>query len=659
MYTNKGGVRSASWFVRCLGVIVYSSLALAQPEATLFPASRPSLGLHGGEVAQAAVSPAPSEETSGASLRPPKTVAPAGNDGPATADEGSPRWGIPPIRWGGSTTTEMRALQVGDQRMRFQQVEHAVVRAASYIWQPWFAQVSGGLGLLTAQERGGGGGSASDTSAKASSNAITANATLALFPVSRFPLNGYFERSDSRASGEMTQNDSTNTRFGLRQSYTPADGQSSYSGTFDRSVLESPLFGRDTVNAFTLSANRTFGAQSVDLTGGHTSNTRSNTGESTRLTRLYTRHRYQPRSTLSVESLATATGSEFNLTSPSGPQENRARFLQASSFATWRPDEDSPLSVTGGARAFHALTENNGVAGDILTLSGNVAASYALTRNTTLGGSAVFTHVASGEASDLFTSQNASLTHVAEPFDLRGFLYTWNAAVNAGNNTSTLTGGRQNIGGQLGHSVTRGYAINDVSLVSVNFGQNVNSTYDTVTAHSTTLSHNAGITWRYTPSAATTTGFASLLAADSRTSGHNQNQFQLLNAQASGQIQFSRHAFAAANLTVQAVRQSTPLTASAGFNWSTSGNLSYQHVRAFDVPRLRYFALYSANQSQLTSRLQGDVEAKREQVSQSFEQRFDWNVGRIELRASMRVAMVDGRRNTLIYFRLGRQFGSF
>lgn len=655
MFANRGGFCTASFIGPCVGVIMQCSDVFAQPDAALFPASGPPLGLRGDRVAQAAVSPAERAAPTGsgdASLRPPKAAEPESE----AAQGGGLGWRIPPIRWGATTTTEARMYQVGDQKARFQQVEHATIRAASYIWQPWFAHVGGSLGLLSAHERGG--GSAGDTSPKASSTAITANATLALFPVSRFPFNGYFERSDSRASGEMTQNDSTNTRFGLRQSYTPAEGQSSYSATFDRSTLESPLFGRDTVNALAVNATRSFGSQTVDLSGGHTGNTRSNTGESTRLTRLYGRHRYQPHSTLSVESLATATGSEFHLVSAGVPRDNRARFLQGSSFATWRPDEDSPLYVTGGVRAFHAGIENEGATNDTLTLSGNVAASYALTRNTTLGGSAIVTHAAAGDVKDLVTAQNVSITHVADPFDLRGFLYTWNAAVNAGNQTSTSTGGKRNVGGQLGHSVTRSYAVNDISLVTMNLGQSLSSTFDTVTDLSKTLGHNAGLTWRLTPRA-TTTAFASLLAADSRTSGHNQNRFQLLNAQASGQIQFSRYAFAAANLTVQAVRQTAPLTPPAGFNWSTSGNFSYQHTRAFDVPRLRYFASYSVNQSQLTSRLQGDVDAKREQVGQSLEQRLDWNVGRIEMRVSMRVASVDGKRNALVYFRLGRQFGGF
>jgi hypothetical protein len=74
---------------------------------------------------------------------------------------------------------------------------------------------------------------------------------------------------------------------------------------------------------------------------------------------------------------------------------------------------------------------------------------------------------------------------------------------------------------------------------------------------------------------------------------------------------------------------------------------------------LRYSALYSINESQFKSRLQGDIDAPRERVNQSFEQRLDYNLGRISLRLSMRFARVEGRPDTLIYLRLSREFGGF
>jgi len=151
----------------------------------------------------------------------------------------------------------------------------------------------------------------------------------------------------------------------------------------------------------------------------------------------------------------------------------------------------------------------------------------------------------------------------------------------------------------------------------------------------------------------------SLVGTDSRTTGINANQFQMINFQMSGQVQFSQVSYAAANLTVQAVRQNTPNTPTTGTPGNSSGNLSYFQQHAFGVPRLRYSALYSINESQFKSRLQGDVDAPRERINQSFEQRLDYNIGRLGFRLSARIARLEARPEALIFFRMIREFGSF
>ncbi len=581
------------------------------------------------------------------------------SDAAAGASPGWFGWGLPPVRWGGVLTTEIRSERAGDQPRRLQQNEIANIRASSYIWQPWFAQVSGGLGLLASRERRGDGGRpAANRSSSASSNAVTGNGELNLFPISRFPLNAYFDVSDSRASGEPSASDFTSTRFGVRQSYRPLEGNANFSASFNRSTLESAAFGRDTVNALAASMNRNVGAQSLDVSGSHTRNTRSNTGESAALAQLTARHSYRPEPELSIESLASASGSNFHLVSAGVPTDNRARFAQANSFVSWRPEEDSPLYVTGGGRMFRSTITSSSGETESLTLSGNIGATYALTRQTRVTGSAVVTQLNSDATSRLLTTQTASVIHVGDPVDVYGFAHTWEAGANGGNQTGLSEGARQEVGGRLGHNLTRSLVLAKGSQVTLNLGQSVSATFDTVTARAQTLSHNGSVSWRVMRDAATS-AYVSLLGADSRTSGHNENQFQLINFQASGQAQFSRNSSLAVNLTLQGVRQSLGGSPSSGFSTSASGNVSYYHSRAFDVPRLRYTALYGVNESRFSSRLQGDVNASREQVSHSFEQRLDYNVGRLALRLSMRMAEIDGRRHALLFLQASRAFGGF
>ena len=586
-------------------------------------------------------------------------AADAAGGAPAEAFAQGLAWRLPPVRWGGNLSTDIRADRVGDQPRRLRQTEIANIKASSYIYQPWFALVSGGLGLVVGKELvSGSTGLSADQPRKTSASAVTGNGELALFPVSRFPFNAYFDVSDSRASGEPNSDDITNTRLGLRQSYRPPAGGDNYIASFDRSTLESQSFGRDTVNALAASMNRNAGPQSFDLAASHTTNTRSNTGEHTALSQMYARHSYRPEPELSVESLASLSNSDFRLLSSGVPADNRASFAQASTFATWRPEEDSPLYLSGGARMFRSAIESNAGKEQTLTLSGNMAATYALSRQTSVAASASVTQLLTDALSRLVTTQTASVTRIGDPAGFFGTSYTWNTSANVSNQTGVAEGNRRNLGGQFGHNIARSVMLGNNAQASFGLGQSASASFDTVTGSARTLVHNASASWRLSSGTATS-AYLSLLGADSRTSGANANQFQMINFQASGQVQFSQVSYASANLTVQGVRQSTSSAPSAGTPVSSSGNVSYFKQHAFGVPRLRYSALYGINESQFRSRLQGDFDAPRERVNQSFEQRFDYFVGRIALRLSMRFARVEGRSDALIFFRMNREFGSF
>ncbi|HEY6862307.1 MAG TPA: hypothetical protein VI319_00260 [Burkholderiales bacterium] len=589
-------------------------------------------------------------------------------------DPGAPpmrglEWRLAPVRWGGNASYELRRLGVAGHAARLQQVETANLRGASYVWQPWFMQVSGGLGIVAGRERSRPEGDDSTAVGRSNSNTVTGSGALSVFPSSRFPFQASFDKTDSRASGDITSNDFTNTRWGARQNYRSGAGDLQYTGSWDRGTLESPSFGRDTVDVLSAGVIRSAGPQTLDFSGSRSRNWRGDTGDGSRIERVVARHGYRPDPLAAVETLASSSSSRFDLTANGAPSENRTRFDQASTFATWRAGQGSPLYLSGGGRVFRSSVDVNGAASDADTLSGNLAASYALSRHTTLNGAVTATRVTTDTAaqstSNVITTESAGATYVPDATPLGGFLYTWNAAANAANQNGGVAEAdasgarsRQNYGGQLGHNLTRSAPLSDASSVTYGAGQSYSSIYDTVTERSQTLTHNASVSVSSSPGSAAT-AFASLYGADARTHGHNENTFQIVNLQVNGQFQLSRWSLANANLTVQGVRQETPGAPPAGFNRSSGGNLTYQHLRAFDLPRLRYTAIYGANQIQYSSRLEGDVNAPRERVTRSFEQRLDWSVGRLDLQLSARTATIDGQRNELVFFRINRQFGAF
>jgi hypothetical protein len=164
----------------------------------------------------------------------------------ADADEGGifrgVRMELGPVRWGGSLGTEYRLQQASGQARAPSRVDFANLRAQTYLWQPWFAQLRGGLGIVHGEAGG---------TATSRANSITGDLGASLFPMSRFPFDAYASLSDSRASGDLVSSDYRTLRYGLRQAYRTAEGDTHYTARYDRSVLDSQSsqsFGRDTLD---------------------------------------------------------------------------------------------------------------------------------------------------------------------------------------------------------------------------------------------------------------------------------------------------------------------------------------------------------------------------------------------------------------------------
>jgi hypothetical protein len=587
-----------------------------------------------------------------------------GNPAPATGAEsaiatGGFVWTLAPIRWDGNVAEEIRRSTFTGQPNRLQQVEIANLRAGSYLWEPWFAQLTGGLGFVASKERASEAeGSTSPTAPSSNSDTITGSAGLSVFPLSRFPFYASYDRSDSRASGELSVSDFVSTRYGVRQNYRTPEGGANYTLSFDRSTLDSPSFGQDTLDVLSAGAAFNAGPQRFDFSGSRSHNLRADTQEQSTLDRLLARHSYRPDALLSTDSLASWSTTNFRILAGGAEVDSRSKFVQANTFSTWRPEAGSPWYVTGGGRFFRVSTDAGGSQVDSDTLSGNVALSYLYDRHTTISGGAALTRTSAETADSLVSSESGAAVYVPDPVPVGNFTYTRNVGVNAANQNGGVDGNRRNGGIQAGHNLTRTTVLGESASVTYAVGRAGRRPHDTVTGNSETLAHNTSVTWQLAPGPSST-AFFSLSGADSRTRGYNENHFQLFNLQANGQVQLSQHASGGANLTAQAIRQTTPAAPDGGFTHYSSGSVRFQHAKAFDVPRLRYIASYNVNQSQLASRFQGDLGAPRDRVSQSFEQIFDYAVGRLELRILARSATIEGQHSTLVFFRISRQFGTY
>jgi hypothetical protein len=549
------------------------------------------------------------------------------------------RWEIAPIRWRGLLALDLRSFNVEGQAYRREVIESASIQATSYVYQPWFAQLAFGLTGVAAQQQG---------EAASRGNTLTGNGLAAVFPTSRFPFQANFERTDSRSSDQFTGRDFVQDRAGVRQSYRTVRGDQNASVAFDRSTLTSDAFGRDTVDVYNAGYARSLDANNFELSGNRTRNTRE-AGEHAVFDRLFGRHNYSADGLVTAETLASYGATSQQLLTQS---ELRNEVTQLSSFGTWRRYDDDPLLVTGGARFFSSQISSDLSETEARSAMVYGNANYRYTPNLLLnGGGAVAQNSGSGDRVT-FTSLLAGGTYTADPMRFGEWLYTPSLGANAATQSGGEEGTRHQTGAQGNHGVSRLYNVAEQQSVALNLTQSLGHAHDNRAGGLTTFTNYGGVSYRVM-GAESLSGLASLSASDSRAWGFADSNFQLVNLQLSGQANLGRYSSLVANYTVQATRQAS------GEDWTLSrnGGGTYQHTRVFGVAQLRYIAIYERSDYQLNTRLQGDLNAPREQVAWSFEQRLEYRIGKLETRLIFRVNEIDGAKNALLFFRIAREFG--
>ena len=551
------------------------------------------------------------------------------------------RWELAPIRWRGLLAMDMRSFAVEGQAQRRDLVESAILQATSYVYQPWFAQFALGITGVAAQARG---------EVPSNGDTIGTNGMLNVFPTSRFPFQANFERTDSRSSEQFTGRDFVQQRAGARQSYRSVGGESNTSAAFDRSTLSSSAFGRDTVDVYNAGYQRSAGANSFDASANRTLNTRE-AGERSQFDRLFGRHNYVDGGLLTAETLASYGATSQNLATEMGLKNE---VTQLSSFATWRRSDDDPLFVTGGARLFRSAIASPLSETETRSGMGYGTLNYRVNPNLILnaGGSVTQASSSEADASQVLGQEFAGATYTTDAHRLGEYLYTANLGANVTNQSGGEEGNHRVISTQGTQGLNRLFNVAPAQSIALNLSQTLAHSHDTLVGDLNTFSNYGGLSYRLS-SAETLSGFASVSASDSRTRGFAESNLQLVNFQLSGQANLGRYSNLVANYTVQGTRPGS----SEPFAVSRNGGGTYQHVRVFGVAQLRYLAIYERSDYQLNTRLQGDINALRDQVTWSFEQRLEYRIGKLEMRLSYRLAEIDGLKNALLFLRIAREFG--
>jgi hypothetical protein len=140
----------------------------------------------------------------------------------------------------------------------------------------------------------------------------------------------------------------------------------------------------------------------------------------------------------------------------------------------------------------------------------------------------------------------------------------------------------------------------------------------------------------------------------------------LLNFQLSGTFDFDRNHSLSGDLTLQHVNQRSADTIDNSPNGLrilgsrlgsdvASGEMFYRQQRVFGSPRLRFISRLKLAQDVLNQ--PGTLATIPDRETRLWENRLEWNVGRIETQLVFRISEFDGVRREFLMWRIQRGFG--
>lgn len=578
-------------------------------------------------LAQARVEPSAETQSGATPGRPPRE--PAGDD--------SLKWGLAPIRfrWNGSTATAITVQRTSDGQDSTQNVNvlNLTGYANSYLWQPWFAQVNGNLGMNLIQTGSNG--------IRTNAVALTGTGRLTVLPRTRFPFEAFFDASDSRTTGDALGSASRRVRFGARQNYQPTTHVGTYSAGYERTMQSSFGLGDETTDILDFRAVRGIGDnQSVNADGSLVLSDRGN--DRLQLMNLRGNHYWRPEDNLSLQSDASFVSSKVDSAAAGGFS---AQFMQLGGVATWN-SEEIPLYVTGGVRFSGSLTESDGVSSNTGAFNANVGATYEYSRNIRLTGSAALNKT---DAS-MMTSQAAGVAYTSDNETVfNNFTYQKAASANISNQTGD-NGGRT-ASEAASHSLTKALPGIYGGNLFMNFNQGLFLTQASGTvSNPNRLAHGANLQWgRFWEAAYVSAG---LTASDSRALGGETDALQSVNLNINANRGLSTTANLSGALSVQLSRHETENQNSSGQGTvSTNFTASYQNTRMFGIPRLEFNSLLLGTFSQLPSN-SGVATASQAEVR--WDNRFKYFLGKTEFQLRGEVAQTGAHRRFLLFLYVNR-----
>lgn len=599
---------------------------------------------------------------------------------------------LAPIRYWGVAALDLRYRDLPTSGPSNGQVISGTINAATYVWQPWFMQVTGSLGLVASVDRTEQSGDTRNLGGIGSLN-------IAVFPASRFPFNFYADVNDTRATGGVTEIDYRSHRLRVSQSYQPQFGNERYYGSYEYSLLKTidsgldiaPSQGgptaEDELQVVRLGASKSWQQHSIE---GDVSVSRNRRDEADAVQHTLLDFANLYHSFLPGPMLAVNTGLSYTRATVKAPRsltlgielpgsETSSDFTQLVSFATYRPragswlySEGNPLMATATFRAFDFGNEIDGNGNRSRGATGNFNINYSLSPRTQMYSTTQLGYFAGDIEASSAASQTVGVNYSADPIPFGVYRYCW--SVGTSGTVGMISGGPSDGTDYLAqvtasHNVSRPVDLGARGTLVLGASQGIGYSYGRQYDGEGMLTSTLTSFWN-SPGMNGTQAFAGLTLSDSRSLGAYGGYYQLANAQANVQMSLSRWSSLSTGLTLQATRLKDerqddlrpfdPYLDSIEGEWRTSYGIHamYNHGRAFGVSRLIYTALFQTSSYDYDNRALGNADAPLFKVDWLFENRLEYQIGKLTLLGTVRWAETQNQGTSfLVFVRAQRTFG--
>lgn len=579
-------------------------------------------------------------------------------------------WEIPPIRWGGSLGYSLQKTTTNAGYSSTSNGLFANLSAASYIYAPWLARVSGRVGLTSNSTSSTSPGLGAEESNRSTN--VVGGGEVNMFSSSRYPFRAYFDRTDSRSSGTIVTNDYVNNRFGMSQNFRSEDGISGGNVIFDRSEINSSNGRRDEVTSLSGGYSTQTGIVQNTLNGRYSLGQRSGTDDRARLIGLNSSHIANVSDTVNLGATMNYTDSDIRTASGFGDSTTtRGRYLQLYTYGSWLPDfedlDDLPLTLNGGLRYTSQETQFGNEGFSAQSFGGNLSAMYRFSNNLSVSANGSMNQLTQSKGpSQTLTQLGSSINYSGNPLSFGNFSYNWNTGANANwQSAVATTPANTTTSGQASHNLSRVYSLGVGQTLAFNGSQAINVVNSALVGTTQSLTHtvsaNLGLS-----AAERFSGSVSTMVSDVRTTGYLEQHYQVLNVGFYGQGQLSQLSSANVNMMFNWSDQSFKTVDSFGIpvtqnaqHMTLNGSAAYNHMRFAGVRGLRYTLTFAADTRLRDDRLYGNVNGEVDRARFTLSNRLEYRIGLLDFRLSLVNNEVGGKKNALLFFQVSRQIGSY